>query len=123
LSIPELNFDTITYSNILFVDGQEKTLEASLPLTRTFFGINWSDDNKIGVRLGTYPILANKGYIAIKNKVDFDFYKAQSGSVTITHSPEGEGLPLRGIFTLYVTTDVKKTPIKVVGSFKATYKS
>ena len=60
LSIPELNFDTITYSNILFVDGQEKTLEASLPFD-TYFSGSTDDDNKIGVRLRTDPILPIKG--------------------------------------------------------------
>ncbi len=123
ISIPELKFDTTSYTSVLFVDGAEKSLEASLPLTRTFFGINWSDDNKPGVRLGTYSVMSNKGYIALRNEIGFDFYKVDTGSVTITQGPSGPGMPFKGVFTLYMSNDVVKSPVKVNGSFKATFKS
>lgn len=123
ISIPAINFDTVAYNNIVFTDGETKTLEASLPLSPAFFGISWSTGGVKGVPAGTYDLLPNKGYIALKGKDKYNFYKVSSGTIKITEGTSSAGKSFKGLFNLDLKQEGRVQPIQAIGSFKSTYRN
>jgi len=120
--IEDLNFDTTTYTNVLFTDNLTKTLEASLPLNPPFIGISWSENNQTGVSPGQYTIEGNQAYLALaKDKSGYDFYKVLSGTMHITQGATTPGKTIRGSFIMEMQQTGRVQTTLVEGNFKATF--
>lgn len=121
ISIPELGYDTTTYTNVIFLNDVSKTLEASLPLDPPFFGINWTEGNEFRVSPGIYDLVQNEGYIALARQKGYDFYRIKSGKMTITQGANLQGKAIRGNFKVDMVEAESLQMIYVEGSFKATF--
>jgi len=122
VKIPDLNYDTTAYTNVLFENNKMKTLEASLPINPPFFGISWEESDSTKVTPGVYDILLNQAYVALAKEMGYDFYKVRMGKVTITQGANLEGKAIRGSFQMEMRESVKQNMIQVLGTFKATFK-